>query len=239
MLVTRNLVEAALRNKIGRFIFTSTGATYPYNWYDEALANTIPISYVRTKKLSELEVEKGMKRGLDAVILRPIVILGKYDQHNYSTIFEMMSSHGSKAVLPGHFVFCHAYDVAKAHLSAYEKSLPGQSYLLGGTHTTWLDAGQRICALAGTTPPTRPVPHLPLSIAAYVLDFIARFTRKKPLLTPEVTGLLKDSPDLPYIDQFQAKRDLGYESQSLDIMIRDHYNWLKSQGRLGNAVPKP
>ncbi len=61
VLTTRNLVQAALENKTKRLIFTSTGATNPHQWTDERMALKIKEGYIRTKRLAELEVFKGIE----------------------------------------------------------------------------------------------------------------------------------------------------------------------------------
>src|SRR5262249_12310669 len=90
VLATRNLAQAALRRKAKRFVFTSTGATYKYADTTRDEAQHIDMSYVRTKRLAEIEVMDAVSEGLDAVIMRPIIIVGRYDNHAYSQIFTTM-----------------------------------------------------------------------------------------------------------------------------------------------------
>ena len=82
VIATRNLVKVAELRKVKRFIFTSTGATFLHAHKSVAEANKINCDYIRTKLLSEFEVNDGIARGLDAVIIRPCIIMGKYDFSN-------------------------------------------------------------------------------------------------------------------------------------------------------------
>jgi nucleoside-diphosphate-sugar epimerase len=232
VVATRNLVQASLAKGAKRFIFTSTGATLPYQGADERLANEIDIGYVRTKRLSELEVYKGAGEGLYAVILHPIIVIGAYDYHNYSRIFTQLKSGKMKAALPGRIAFCHAADVARAHVQAFERGRCLESYVLGGTYTTWLDAFQRIAKTVGAPPPTKILRLRSLKVTSYAMWIASMVTGKEPQLTPELVRLLRDAPDVSFCDKRKAKEELGYESRDLDTMVKDCYDWLVKEGRI-------
>jgi dihydroflavonol-4-reductase len=234
VLGTRFLVQAALEKKARRFIFTSTWATHRYADTDEVAAERISIPYVRTKRLSELEIYKGMENGLDAVILQPIITFGPYDYNNYSQFFEIMRAGGlmSRYALPGKISFCHAQDVAVAHRHAYERGRRGEHYVLGGTYTTWLECFQKIAKIVGTKPPQHTFPPWILWGFVHASDVVGRLINKEPLLTPETFELIRGEPDVPYPDKLKSKTELGYESRSLEVMLEDAYRWLVREGRL-------
>lgn len=233
VLATRNLISIAKTKKVKRFIFTSTCATYRYQGMDESMANQyIESGYVRTKRLSEIEVERALDLGLDAVVLQPIIVIGPYDYNNYSEIFTGISEGKFKAALPGRLVFCHAGDVARAHVMAFERGRTGQNYILSGTHTTWLDVFQRIAKRVGTKSITHTLPKSLLLLISQFMELTSMVTQKKPTITPELIRLLEDSGDAPYWEKRKAKEDLQYESRPLDVMIDDCYQWLLSEGKL-------
>lgn len=227
VLVTRNLVQVALVKKCKKFVFTSTGATTPYQGLDERLANLrIKNNYIRTKRLAELEIYSGIEKGLDAVILKPIIVIGEYDYNTYSQIFKDLKNNKIIAVPPGRIAFCHARDVAIAHIAAYEKGRCGEHYVLGGEYTTWLDAFQKIAIAVGATPPRKPNSKALIMFLAYTLTFISIFTKKKPPITPELVSLLEDAPDVSFYEKRKALIDLNYKSRNLDQMISDCHHWL-------------
>jgi len=232
VIATRNLVQASLAKKVKKFIFTSTGATNGCQFTDERLANGIANGYIRTKRLSEIEVHKGVEQGLCAVTLHPIIVIGAYDYNNYSKFFSNLKSGRLKAALPGHIAFCHAADIARAHIQAFERGQCSERYVLGGTYTTWLDAFQRIAKAVGAPPPTTTLSLPILKVASYAMWIASMFTGKKPELTPELVGLLGDSPDVDFCDKKKAKEELGYESRDLSTMVKDCYDWLVKEGRI-------
>ena len=173
VLATRYLVQVALEKKVKRFIFTSTGATIPYQGLDERLTTLkIKNNYIRTKRLAELEVYAGIEKGLDAVILQPIIVIGAYDYNTYSQIFKDIKANRMKVVPPGRIAFCHARDVAIAHIRAFENGKCCEHYVLGGTYTTWLDTFQKISTIVGVTPPTKVTPKFIIMFFSYVLTFV-------------------------------------------------------------------
>ena len=237
VLATRNLVQVALEKKVKRFIFTSTGATLPYQGSDEKGAEEINPPYVRTKRLAELEVYAGVEQGLDAVVLHPIIVVGAHDYNSYSQIFLNMEKSKVNLAFPGKIAFCHARDVAKAHVQAYEKGRCCEHYVLGGTYTTWMVLFQKIAKTMGVTSSVKLAPRWLLRIASYLFISLSFFTGKKPLLTPELVSLLRDAPDVTYYEKRKAKEDLGYESGSLDSMIQECYEWLLAQKLLKREGP--
>lgn len=232
VLATRNLIDASLRHGVGRFVFTSTGAVTLYGETDEAAAAGIKQGYIRTKRLSELEVLKGVERGLDALIVRPIIVVGKYDYNNYARIFQLIKSGRERRSLPGRIAFCHAADVARGHLSAYEKGRTGERYMLAGPYASWQTFFQLAADCMGVDVRIKAVPR-PLFVAlAYTQDFISRFTHKEPELTPDLAFLLQDVPESFFDPQHMAEQELGYHSASLPHMIEEAYTWLHSTGRV-------
>ena len=232
VLATRNLVEAALEKRVGRFIFTSTGAVMLYGEVDEAAAQNIKQGYIRTKRLSELEVIKGIERGLDAVVMRPIIVVGKYDYNNYAHIFRLIKYKRLRIAIPGKIAFCHAADVAKAHLSAYENGRCGERYMLAGPYASWRDFFQEAADCMGVKAHIRAVPKPIFAAMAYIQEFIARFTHKEPELTSDVVFLLQEVPESFFDAQRLSERELGYSSASLPAMIKDCYDWLAATGRI-------
>ncbi len=232
VLVTRNLVQVAVEKKVTRFIFTSTGATRKYLYYNEKECKRIKSGYKRTKRLAEIELIKGIEMGLDAVILQPTIVVGAYDYNSYSQIFSGLKSGKINTVFPGKIAFCHADDVAKAHIQAYEKGRCGEYYVLGGTYATWLDFFVRIANVIGVKPIKKAPSRFVIKILA-CLEFVrAKFAGQKPLLTFDLLDLVVDDPDLSYSEKSRSFEELGYESASMDQMVSDCYNWMKEEGML-------
>jgi dihydroflavonol-4-reductase len=238
VLATRNLVQVALEQEVERFIFTSSGSTRFFLETDQAQAGQLQPPYVRTKRQSELEVYEGMARGLDAVILHPIIVVGRYDYNSYSQIYTGLQSGELKFAFPGSISFCHAQDVAAAHVNAYDKGRSGERYMLGGSYTTWLEFFQKVAQLVGTTSEIKVAPAWMLKAIALTSVVKASVTKRKPLLTPELLTLIRHEPDISYYDKRKTMQDLGYNSQTLDKMIKDCYDWMIEERMLTETSKK-
>jgi nucleoside-diphosphate-sugar epimerase len=144
---TRNVVTAALRGKAGRLLHTSSIAAYgfqPSRITEEMRSTALDssINYFRSKRLAELEVQRGIERGLDAVILNPSNILGRHDRSGWSRFFRLIEQRRLPGVPPGRASFCHVRGVAEAHIAAWERGRSGHHYLLGGADATFLEMVQ-------------------------------------------------------------------------------------------------
>ncbi len=232
VLATRYLVQAALKNKTKRFIFTSTGATNPYQNTDPVTAQKINEGYIRTKRLAELEVYNGIKQGLDAVIVKPGIVVGAYDYNSYSQIFKMLKNGPLRIIFPGGAVFCHAKSVARGHIQAFENGTSGESYELGGTYATWLEFAKRVCVFLKVPQPRATTPLAILYPLSYVMVFFSYIFNFKPPLTPGLLGLMKISVDADPLEKRKSAVELGYESSSLDVMIEDCCQWMVKEKML-------
>ena len=232
---TRNLVAASLENScVERFILCSTGAVTRCGNDAAEQVEQVRSGYIKTKRLSEIEVQRGIESGLDAVILRPIIVVGKYDYNNYSQIFSYLKNSPIKLVFPGKLWFCHAGDVARAHIQAYEKGRRGEIYYLGGEYISWYDFFCKISAIIGTKPPFKPLPYWAYYALSYCQLWISYLTNKKPQMTPELIDLVRgDSDNISDQEFAKAERELGYKSAPVNESLRDCYRWLIEEEMLG------
>ena len=162
---TQNMVEAALKRGAIRFIHTSSTAAYGHHIErinEETIPNAItsPINHHRTKYLAEIEVRKGIEKGLDAVILNPSNIMGPHDYHNWSQLFMLIDRQKLPGVPEATQTFCHVNEVAKAHIAAFHKGRCGENYILGGADSDYLSLVQKIGELLGKPTSKRTTPNM-------------------------------------------------------------------------------
>src|SRR5207244_2429844 len=100
--------------------------------------------YMHTKALAEEEVRAGIGRGLDAVFLNPANIIGPYDRHNWARLILLAAAGKLPTIPPGRGSFCHATEVARAHLAAAERGRTGENYILAGADASFADVFRTI-----------------------------------------------------------------------------------------------
>ena len=229
---TRHMVETAQRKGAKRFIHTSSIAVYgpQKEVFDETaphLGKSSWAGYFQTKALAEEEVRKGIAEGLDAVFLNPANIVGPYDLANWSRLFRLIAEEKLPGIPPGRAPFCYVLEVARAHLSAYEKGRTGENYILAGTDATYLEAFAVAGKLIGHPVPKKPIPALVLQIFGRLSDWGSRITHKEPDMTPELAALLSSTLRC---NNDKAVRELGYQTVPLQTMFEDCYRWMVEEG---------
>jgi len=232
---TRNVVRAALERGVGRLVHTSTVAVF--GPCSEVVTEDMPhggaeswIGYLRTKALAEREVRAGIAEGLDAVILNPANIVGRYDTRNWGRLFLMMERGALPGAPPGEGSFAHARAVARAHVEAWHRGRTGENYLLGGVDATYHEVTERIGAMVGHDRSLRVVPCWILALMGRVSAWAALATGREPDMTPEAVALVCARM---VCSSRKAMQELDYRPVPLDTMLVDCHAWLLEQGLLG------
>ena len=89
--------------------------------------------YGFAKYLAELEVQRAVTLGLDAVIVNPSSVFGPGDiLRSQSSVIHMVAERGLRLSAPGGMNVVHIADVVRGHLAALEHGRRGERYILGG-----------------------------------------------------------------------------------------------------------
>jgi dihydroflavonol-4-reductase len=231
---TQNMVEAALKRNAKKFIHTSSTAAYGHHTErinEETRSNAIssPINYHRTKYLAEMEVRKGIEKGLDAVILNPSNIIGPYDYHNWSRLFMLIDRQRLPGVPQATQTFCHVNEVVKAHIAAFYKGRCGENYILGGVDADYLNLAKQIGKLMNKPTPKKATPKWLLKMVGLLSLWGSYITGKEPTLTPEKVYLLSYQKGC---NSHKAMKELDYKLVPLKVILDDCYQWMKTEGMI-------
>ncbi len=230
---TRNVVEAAIARGAKKLVQTSSQSAWgevqesPFDETAPQRGGESWINYERTKYLAEREVLKGVERGLHACILCPGHIIGRYDTHNWATLIKLVATEKLPGVPPGLGTWGDAREIARAHVAAVDKGRDGERYLLGGVDASYLEAIEIVARMAGKKAPKKTTPVWVLQLLGRLSQWGSYFTRKAPTVTPELAAGTARPPQLFKSDK--AIRELGYRAVPLEEMLRDAYEWLKSE----------
>ena len=231
VLGTRNVVNAAIFNKVRKLVLTSSiaaiGATDDGSPASESTSFQEwqrRNGYMESKHLAELEGLRGLAEGLDVVIVNPGVVIG-IDRKNPASISssnEVLSLiyRGKLPFFPsGSTGFVDVRDVVDAHIAAWEKGRSGERYVVVGHNLSFRELFSRIGTLAGSTPQHAfMVPHLMGLIAG---------------LGGELWSMLSNSPSFISLESIRiASRQLLYSNtrsvQELSLSYRDLPDTLKT-----------
>jgi nucleoside-diphosphate-sugar epimerase len=235
---TRNVVQAAVEKETKWFVHTSSVSAWgeqsqvPFDESARSTALASSINYERTKYLGELEIERGMGRGLRAVIMNPGAVVGRYDTTGWARLIRMVDAEKLQGVPPGANSWADAREVAKAHIEAVDRGRPGDRYLLGGTEATYLEVIRIIGQLTGKKVPDKPLPAWAVRTLGRLSQWGSAVTRKAPDVTPEIAAATTRPPQ-PFKSD-KAFADLDYKPVPLADMLRDSYEWLKEEKLLSS-----
>jgi dihydroflavonol-4-reductase len=233
---TRFVVEAAIARKARRLVHTSTEGAWgeQHEVFDEtATSNALSsvVNYERSKYLGELEVEKGLEEGLEACILCPGHIVGKYDTSQWARLITLVDKGKLPGVPPGKGTWAQAGQVARAHVAAVDQGRSGERYLLGGAWATYLEMVTIVGRLTGKKVPAKTMPGWVIRALGRVSQWGSYVTRRAPTVTPEIAVGTTRPPHLFKSDK--AMKELGYEAVPLEEMLRESYEWLRGEGLVG------
>ncbi len=227
---TRNMVAAALAKRCRKFVHTSSTAVFgiPQAPFDESSPKlgkgSLP--YQHSKALAEEEVAKAVDRGLDAVLLNPANVIGRYDWGTWSQFIRLAANRKLLRIPPGSACYADVGAVAKAHLTAVDKGRSGENYILGGPRASYYEVVQLIGRLL-RQPTNRGVGRPAVfRFAGNIAERISLLTGREPAISREsaaiVSGNIVCSSD-------KAARELGYRPASLEAMFKDCIDWMVAE----------
>jgi len=236
---TRSVVEACLQCGVRRLIHFSSIHALEQIPLDLPLDETRPRAlgpkyppYERSKALGELEVQHGIARGLDAVILNPTAMIGPYDYYpSYfgKALLKLIQGH-IPALVAGGFDWVDVRDVVRAALQAEENAASGSSYILSGHWRSVRQVAEYAAKLTGTRAPRLTVPIGLAYLAAPLIARWARFNGSEPVYTQVSLDALRSNRKISHA---LASRDLGYEPRSFDVTMVETLDWFAKNGYLG------
>lgn len=236
---TKNLLDAARRAGVARFVYTSTVATFavprpgahgrlPDESTETSLHEMVG-EYKRSKWLAEQEALRAAADGQPVVIVNPTTPVGPGDAKPTPTgriLVDFLNGRMPAYVDTG-LNFVPVEDAAAGHLLAAERGRVGQRYILGGENLSLKAMLQMLAAASGLPAPRVRLP-LAVALAAGYLD--AAFS-----------GLLGREPRIPldgvrmarhsmFVAADKARRELGFAPGTVAAALQRAVNWYRANG---------
>jgi dihydroflavonol-4-reductase len=232
---TRNVVEACLRERVGRLVYVSSIHAIKETPRGTAVTESQPFDpacvlgeYARSKAQASLEVLKGVKRGLDAVLVCPTGVIGPNDYYGseMGQLIQRFLSRKLPAYVDGAYDFVDVRDVANGIILAGEKGTRGETYILSGEQVTVRGLLSTLERVSGVKAPSFKAPGWLAKLAGMLASpFYAR-SRRKPLFTAYSIDVLH-SNSLVHCDK--ARRALGYTSRPVTESVADAVTWFRAR----------
>lgn len=231
VLGTRNVVEACLKVGVKRLVHVSSTHARRPEPFDQPLDEDRPLvgdpglpPYDRSKALGEIEIYKGLERGLEAVILIPSGILGPYD-FRPSFVGEgllLMQRGGLPALTTGGYNWVDARDVAVGAVRAADCAVAGSRYILSGHWHSIHEVAVLAAQISRTRPPRLVIPLWLAEMGLPFMERLATLRGTQPLYTRAMLSALRSNH---LISHARATRDLGYAPRPFLETLTDTLAW--------------
>ena len=225
VLGTRRVVEACLKVGVPRMLHVSSIAAIGLS--DEPLllderaawnAEKLDAAYFDTKHEAEVEVQVGVQRGLDAVIVNPGAIYGpSLVPANSSNLVRQILRGRLNLVPPAGVNVVPLSTVVEGSLAAAKKGRCGRRYILGGENLELHELVQRVARAGGMHASPRVLPRSLGCVARWVLDAFEPFVPDRVWFTPDMLGVFGR---WMWFDTGRAERELGVKPDDLDACLR-------------------
>jgi dihydroflavonol-4-reductase len=231
VLGTKNIVNSCLANNVEKLIYVSSNAAVgniPGKLADENTPynlDKLKVNYCDTKHLGELEIKKGIEKGLNAVIICPASMYGDGDiRRIHSDLMFKFSFPFNHITMPGGLAVVDVDDVAESLIKAWQIGKSGQRYLIIGENLTFTQIRTIIAKEIGINPPNIKLPIWLLKILASIFVFISSITGKKPKLTPAMVNFFTLEF---WFDNSKSIKELGITYTPFKESIKRAVKWYK------------
>jgi len=195
---------------------------------DTPFGNTVACPYVVTKREAERVVLDEVERGLDAVIVNPVFMLGAWDWKPSSGRMLMEVAQGKGLLAPpGSQHFGDVRDIADAIVAAIDRGAAGRRYILGGHHLSFLEAWTVFAGVTGRRPPRGVAPPRLVRFAGRMGDLIGRCVGREGPLNSAAADM---SLLCQHFSSDRARAELGYSIRPLEDTVEHAWRWFVDNG---------
>ncbi len=235
---TRKVLEVCLAQKIRKLIFVGSASSFSFgareNPGDEggafpAAYNGMP--YMESKFQAMNLVKKYVaEKGLDAVIVTPTFMLGRYDPGPSSgELIRQFIKRKMGSVSPGGRNFVHVRDVASAMVAALSRGRKGESYILAGENLTYLEFFGKVAKIAGVPAPRRELPSAVVVLAGLAGSAYGKLSGKPAQLNLKMAQMACLGT---YYSPAKARKELGMPATPIEKAIEESLSSLKEYGHI-------
>jgi dihydroflavonol-4-reductase len=233
---TQNLLDAARRAGVEKFVYTSTVATVAVprrgalpNEATESSVDEMIGHYKRSKFEAEQRAQRAAETGLPVVIVNPTTPVGPCDWKPTPTgriIVDFL-----KGRMPGYvdtgLNFVPVEDCARGHLLAAERGRTGERYILGGRNLTLKEMLDILAAASGRSAPRWKIPYAVAYAAGCVDAGVSRLLGREPQIPLEGVRMSRHKM---FVDASKAERELGFTPGPIEGALERAVEWYESNG---------
>jgi len=234
---TNKVLEAALKEGVSKFVYTSTcGVWGPCR--DHMLIENDPNTssfdndYDLSKYLAEKSVREYCSKGLFTVIVNPPRVYGpgllRHSSAINRLILHLLDNRISifpwRLEVRANYAFID--DVVNGHIQAMEKGLGGERYILGGENVSYKRFADTVKGISQTKNIYIRIPPFLLKAFSQIELMRGKLNGHEPLITPNVAKRIQLDK---IFDCSKATRQLGYRITPFEEGMKITIDHLKKQ----------
>jgi dihydroflavonol-4-reductase len=233
---TKNLLEAARRAGVERFVYTSTVATVAVPTEGALPNEDTPASvddmigdYKRSKFLAEQEALHAAERGAPVVVVNPTTPVGPGDWKPTPTgriIVDFLNGRMPAFVDTG-LNLVPVEDAAAGHILAADRGRVGQRYLLGGQNMSLEQILQILARVIGRKAPRLKLPHAVAMAAGYANELYSRIVGREPQIPLDGVRMARHRR---FVDCSKATSELGFRPGPVEAALERAVRWYEENG---------
>jgi dihydroflavonol-4-reductase len=234
---TRELLRMAREAGVRRVVYTSSVATMGFDRAGTVVDETTPVGeadmighYKRSKWMAEQVAIEAARAGQEVIVLNPTTPIGSMDTKPTPTgriVVDFLNKNFPAYVDTG-LNLVDVDEVARMHLVALERGVPGERYILGGENLTLKQILDRLGAMTGLPSPTMKVPHaVAMAFAFFDETITGKLRKKEPRATVEAVRMGRK---MMFASSAKAERELGLRVMSVDGALRAAVDWFVQNG---------
>lgn len=234
---TRSIIRVAQETGVRRVIYTSSVATMGFTTEGHIADENSPVSlremvghYKRSKFIAEEIALEAGRQGAGVVVVNPTTPVGEQDIRPTPTgciILDFLKRKFPAYVDTG-LNLADVKEIARGHLLAMDKAVPGERYILGGENLTLKQILDKLAALTGLPSPSVQVPHaVALSFAALDQFFTGFILHKEPRATVDAVRM---GYKKMFASSAKAEQHLGYTVIPVEGALQRAIRWFQAHG---------
>ena len=233
---TRNLLEAARRAAVEKFVYTSTVATIAVprhgvlpNETTQASVEEMIGDYKRSKFQAEQCALRAAEAGMPVVIVNPTTPVGPGDWKPTPTgkiVVDFLNGRMPGYVDTG-LNFVPVEDCARGHLLAAERGRVGERYILGSRNLTLKQLLDILANIGGRRAPRWKFPHAFAYVAGSVDMIVSRLTGREPQIPLDGVRMARHKM---YVDTAKAESELGFACGPIESALERAVEWYGANG---------
>ena len=222
---TKNIVEAAIKAKVIKFCFVSSiaacGKATDNRLIDENSVwkeNSDTSFYSQSKFYSEQEVWKGIKNGLNAIIVNPGVILGISGNETGSSQLFSPVRKGLMFYTNGGSGYIDVLDVVKSMIVLTNSEISGNRFILVSENCSNKDILSWMADGFGKRRPFIPIGKRLLWLFGIISEISVKIFHFKPLIDRNTA---QSATNRKYYSNARIKDEIGIEFTPIEKCIRE------------------